>query len=207
MRNGKRLDGYVRISRVGGREGDGYISPKVQREKIEHWAALHDIELGEIVVEEDVSGVRALAERGLGRLVEKCERGESDGIVVYRVDRFSRSPRDTFEAVDRLEKAGARLVGVQDGVDSSAPSGELVLTVLAGIAREQWKQRRDNWSEATGRAVADGIHISSRPPTGYVKENGKRSRLVPDPEVAPLIREVFLRRAKGDSWGALAEYM
>lgn len=134
--------------------------------------------------------------KGLGRLIEKCERGESDGIVVYRLDRFSRSPRNTFEAVDRLEKADARLVGVQDGVDSSAPSGELVLTVLAGIAREQWKQRRDNWSEATGRAVADGIHISSRPPTGYVKENGKRSVLVPDPEVAPLIRDVFLRRAR-----------
>ncbi len=90
---GQRLDGYIRVSRVNGREGEGYISPRVQREKIEQWAALHDVELGEVVVEEDVSGVRALADRGLGRLVERCERGDSEGIVVYRVDRFSRSPR------------------------------------------------------------------------------------------------------------------
>jgi hypothetical protein len=127
--------------------------------------------------------------------------------VAHRVDRFSRSPRDTFEAIERLHAAGARLVGVADGVDSGAPSGELVFTVLAGLAREQWKQRRDNWAEATGRAVADGVHISSRPPTGYVRENGKRSRLVPDPKVAPLVRECFLRRAQGASWQQLADYM
>ncbi|MDQ6810789.1 MAG: recombinase family protein, partial [Actinomycetota bacterium] len=182
-------------------------SPAVQRAKIEQWAALHDEEIDEWEVEEDVSGVKSLADRKLGRLVERCERRESHGIVVYRVDRFSRSPRDTFEAIDRLEKVGARLVGVADGVDSTAPSGELVITVLAGIAREQWKQRRENWAEATGRAVADGVHISSRPPTGYVREDGRRSRLIPDPAVAPLVRECFIRRAGGESWQKIADYM
>src|SRR5215831_4017037 len=201
------LDGYIRVSRVNARGGDSYISPSVQEDKIRGWAELHEVELGEVVVEEDVSGVKALGQRALGRLVERCERGESSGIVVHRVDRFSRSPRDTFEAIDRLHEAGGRLVGVADGVDSGAASGELVVTVLAGIAREQWKQRRDNWAEATGRAVADGIHISSVPPTGYVRENGKRSRLIPDPKVAPLVRECFRRRAQGASWQQLADYM
>src|SRR5262245_57707927 len=36
----KRMDGYVRVSRVGGREGPGYMSPDVQREAIERWADL-----------------------------------------------------------------------------------------------------------------------------------------------------------------------
>ncbi len=34
-----RLDGYIRVSRVGGREGEGYISPDVQRESIEAYAS------------------------------------------------------------------------------------------------------------------------------------------------------------------------
>ena len=46
------MDGYVRVSRVAGRKGDSYISPKVQRDKITGWAKLHDVELGEVVVEE-----------------------------------------------------------------------------------------------------------------------------------------------------------
>lgn len=58
-----RLDGYIRVSRVGDREGDSFIAPKVQREKIEGWARLHDVKLGEVVVEHDVSGGKAPAER------------------------------------------------------------------------------------------------------------------------------------------------
>jgi hypothetical protein len=43
-----RMDGYVRVSRVNGREGEGYISPRVQEEKIRQWAALQDVELGKV---------------------------------------------------------------------------------------------------------------------------------------------------------------
>jgi hypothetical protein len=39
----KRMDGYVRVSRVAGREGPGYISPSVQREQIEGWAKLREV--------------------------------------------------------------------------------------------------------------------------------------------------------------------
>lgn len=200
------MAGYVRVSRVGARQGASYISPTVQEDAIRAWAERNDIELDEMVAEEDVSGTKDLSKRDLGRLVERCERGEIGGIAVHKVDRFSRSPRDTFEALDRMQKAGARLVGVSDGVDSNDKSGELVITVLAGIAREQWRARRDGWKEATSRAVADGVHICRVPPAGY-KRTGKRSRLEVDPQVAPVVHEVFLRRAKGESWQSLADYM
>ncbi len=202
-----RMSGYVRVSRTGGREGDSYISPTVQREKIEQWAELHDVELGEVVVEEDVSGVKALDDRQLGRLVRECEEGDSAGIIVYRLDRFSRSPRHTFEALDRMERSGARLVGVADGVDSAAPSGELVIGVLAGIAREQWKARRDGWAEATSRAVTDGVHVSARAPLGYVRAHKRAPLTLDTPETVALAREVFLRRARGDSWLSLAKFL
>jgi site-specific DNA recombinase len=40
-------DGYIRVSRRGGREGESFISPQVQRQKIADWAALHDVEVVE----------------------------------------------------------------------------------------------------------------------------------------------------------------
>lgn len=36
---GLKLDGYIRVSRLLGREGEGYIAPKVQQEAIERYAA------------------------------------------------------------------------------------------------------------------------------------------------------------------------
>jgi len=78
------LDAYIRVSRVGGREGDSYRSPRDQRDAIERLAAVHRLALGEVVVEEDVSGGKKPEQRGLARLVEKIESGESGGLLVWR---------------------------------------------------------------------------------------------------------------------------
>lgn len=41
-----QLDGYIRVSRVGGRSGESFISPEVQREQIERFAALRGVQIG-----------------------------------------------------------------------------------------------------------------------------------------------------------------
>ena len=52
------MDGYVRVSRVAGRKGESYISPKVQRDKITGWAKLHDVEVVQWWEEIDQSGAK-----------------------------------------------------------------------------------------------------------------------------------------------------
>src|SRR6266700_1637508 len=100
------MDGYIRVSRVGGRTGESYISPKVQREKITGWAKLHDVTLSQVVVEEDVSGARPVDERELGKLLERVESGESEGIVAFKLSRFGRGALETLQAVERIRKVG-----------------------------------------------------------------------------------------------------
>jgi hypothetical protein len=52
------LDGYVRVSAVAGRSGERFMSPALQREQVEGWAALHGHMLGEVFDELDQSGAR-----------------------------------------------------------------------------------------------------------------------------------------------------
>jgi hypothetical protein len=47
------MDGYVRVSHVGLRHGPSFISPTVQREKIQAWADLRGVHLGSIYEEMD----------------------------------------------------------------------------------------------------------------------------------------------------------
>jgi len=90
------MDGYIRVSRRLGREGPGDISPDVQREAIKRWAAYKDVEVDEWHVDEDWSG--GTHERpGLERAIERATAGETGGIVLWKIDRFSRcSGRDTW---------------------------------------------------------------------------------------------------------------
>jgi hypothetical protein len=96
------LDGYVRVSQVGRRSDERFISPVVQREQIERWAQLHGALVGHIFEELDQSGGRS--DRPLlMQAVERVERGESDGLVVAYLSRFGRSHLDGLTTIDRGE--------------------------------------------------------------------------------------------------------
>jgi len=198
------MDGYVRVSRVGGRSGESYISSKVQRDKIIGWAKLHDLQLGEIVVEEDVSGAKPVDERELGTLLKRVESGESQGIIAYKLSRFGRGALETLQAVERIRTARGRLVTVEDGVDSAKPGGRLLLTVLAGLAEEELEQRRAGWATARRQALERGVHVGPTP-IGYRRRGD--GRLEEDELAAPFIAAAFRRRGQGESWGAIARYL
>jgi site-specific DNA recombinase len=196
-------DGYVRVSRTGGREGESFLSPEIQRDSIKRQAQAKGLELGELVDERDVSGGKAIAQRELGRLVEKIERGESDGLIVWKVSRFSRNQLDGIQTAARIREAGGHIIG--EDLDTSAPMGRAMLGFLLGWAEEERDQRRQGWDEAQGRAVARGVHVASRTPTGYRKRQD--GRLEPDPAAVGTIRQLFKRRARGEGWTALAHFL
>ena len=100
---------------MSGRTGESYISPKVQREKITGRIKLHDITLGQMVVEEDVSGAKQSRSGKLGKLLKRVESGASEGIVAFKLSRFGRGALETLQAVERIRKVGGRLVTVEDG--------------------------------------------------------------------------------------------
>jgi site-specific DNA recombinase len=198
------MDGYIRVSRVAGREGESFISPEVQRTKIAGWAELHDVEIVQWWEELDQSGRRRdrpMFQQALAR----CEAGETGGIVVARLDRFARSAVDALESIKRLNEAGARLVSVEDNFDGSTPMGRFAIGILTLIAELELDRITESWSTAVKAAVDRGIHISGTPPAGY--RRGEDGRLVVMPEEAVVIAQVFRRRAEGASWTELADFL
>jgi DNA invertase Pin-like site-specific DNA recombinase len=195
------VDGYVRVSRRAGREGESFISPEVQRQRIEAWAKANEVRVLEWWEELDESGAkrdRPLFQKALAR----CERGETGGIVVAKLDRFARSAVDALEAIKRLNDAGARLVSVEDGFDGSTPMGRFAIGILTLIAELELERIKDNWDAAVTSAIERGVYISSRPPTGY--RRGEDGRLVPQEPAASAVREAFRLRATGTSYTKIA---
>src|SRR5436190_23003617 len=105
MSQPRTADGYIRVSRRAGREGESFISPEVQRKKIADWAKLHEVEIVQWWEEIDQSGAK-LARPMFQEALASCERGEKGGIVVARLDRFGRSAVDVLTSIRRLCAAG-----------------------------------------------------------------------------------------------------
>src|SRR5947208_769656 len=204
MGKARIADGYIRVSRRGGREGESFISPEVQRKKIAAWAKLHEVEVVAWWEEIDQSGAKL--ERPLfQQALERCERGESGGIIVARLDRFARSAVDALTSIRRLTDAGARLVSVEDNFDGSTPMGRFAIGILTLIAELELERIKENWSSAVREAVGRGVHISATPPVGYRRDES--GRLVRDEPAASAVAEVFRRRATGTSYTDLTAYL
>ena len=214
------MDAYIRVSRVGDREGDSYRSPQIQQDEIERWAKNNEVTIGKLLTDENVSGAVPVEKRKLEKLIKRAEAGVSEGIIVFRTSRFARDSYELFSAVKRLKEADARLVGAGDGVDTDQPGGKLILSVLAAIAENYLDEIRGGWKASVDRAVAAGIHVASKAPLGYLrmdvveptfKEDGeliKNGRLLVDPVVAPVIKRAFEMRAiERLPYQAVADYM
>ena len=199
-----RLVGCVRVSRVGGREGASFISPDVQRDQIAVYARAHGHEI--VSWQEDLDQPGSTLNRpGLQAALAKVDAGEADGIIAAKLDRITRSIADLGKLLNRAAAGGWNLVAVDVGLDLGTPNGKLVAHVLGAIAEWELDRRRGDWQVARSRAVARGVHVASRTPTGYLKAADKR--LIIDPDTAPAIREAFIRRAQGDGWKTLAIYL
>lgn len=194
------FDGYVRVSRVRGREGESFISPAVQRERIAAHLTAHGHALGEVFEDLDLPGSHS--ERpGLKQAIARIESGESAGIVVAKLDRFGRSTIDIARNLERIEKAGGVLLTAAEGIDTSNPFGRFLVSIMGALAQLELERITETWQTSRERAVERGVHIASRTPTGYVRR--RDGRLEPGP-AAPAVARLFRAAAKGATWGELA---
>lgn len=195
-----RLVGYIRVSRVKGREGDRFISPDVQRERVDALARAGGHTVVEWIEDLDESG-GTMRRPGMERAMRMVETGDAQGVAVARLDRFSRSAVDVELGVRRLEQAGGIFLAADLGMDTSTAGGKLMRTVLAAVAEFQLDRFRETWREATERAVARGTR-GGVPPIGYRRRQD--GRFEPD-EQAARVRDLFEQRAAGMSWVQLAQ--
>jgi DNA invertase Pin-like site-specific DNA recombinase len=214
------MDIYVRVSRKKGREGEAYRSPGIQEDECRRWASLEGVTVGLIEVEEDVSGGTAIKDRGLKRLIDRAKNGASAGVIVYALDRFGRDELDAAVAIKELDDAGARLVSTSEAIDSSRgdQGSKMALKMHLMFAEAYLDRVKGNWRGVTERVIGEGIHITGKPSTGYVrkdsvepqyKENGeliRNGRLLVEPAEAEVVREIFELRAGGASYPEITRH-
>lgn len=198
---GKRFDGYIRVSRVNGRSGDSYRSPGDQMESIKRTAQECGITLGEVVTEEDVSGGKRAADRELGRLVQKITDGESGGLVVWNVKRYSRNYADGFRTALDIFEAGGRIVS--EDFRLVGMGAKSVLSFMLEFAEEELDQKRAGWRRAVDGAIARGVYVG-RTPVGYERlEDGTLRKTA----AADAVAQAFAVRAGGGSWSEVCRCM
>jgi DNA invertase Pin-like site-specific DNA recombinase len=194
----QRYVGIVRVSEVGGREGERFVSPDEQRERIEAACDRDGGRLIDVHKEMDVKGDTPIEERaGLRAAIEAVETGKADVIVAAYFDRLFRSLSTQAEVIDRVERAGGKVLAVDVGQVTNASAGQWLSGTMLGAVSEYFKRSvKERSAEGQARAVARGATPWARVPVGYDRSNGTLS---PNPDEVPIAQRAFKMRADGES--------
>ena len=113
----------------------------------------------EKIFSEQVSSVSKRPE--LMKSVDFCREG--DIFVATKLDRLARSVQDLWKLVDTLDRKSVHLKILDIGIDTSAPTGRLILTVLGGISQFEREIMLERQREGIARAKVAGKYKGRKP--------------------------------------------
>lgn len=193
------IAGYARVSSEG--QLDGYSIPQ-QKEIIENYCKIKEWNLVKVYVDGGFTG--ANTERpALQDLIEHLDC--YDLVLVYKLDRLSRSQRDTLALVDLFAEHQVKFASIQENFDTSTPLGMAmlgILSVFAQLERENIKERMSLGRR--GRTKKGLWRAGSNVPTGYDYIDG---HLVIREDEAVQIRKIFELYLQGWTINRIRKYM
>jgi site-specific DNA recombinase len=138
---------------------------------------------------DDASGA-STERKDLQRALAAARAGLYDVLLVYRVDRFSRSLRDTVTLLDELDTAGVTFRSATEPFDTATPMGRMLLQMLAMFAQFERDSIVERVIGGMERKAAKGLWKGGRRPFGYQVDKAAQ-KLVLDEGEAAIVRTIF----------------
>lgn len=138
----------------------------------------------------------------LRELLDDINAGRVDVVVVYKVDRLTRSLTDFAKIVEIMDAEGASFVSVTQSFNTTTSMGRLTLNVLLSFAQFEREVTGERIRDKFAASKAKGIFMGGTPPLGY--DVGERA-LVVNPDEAETVRFIFRRFLEVGSVSLLAD--
>lgn len=198
---------YARISSDA--EGRG-LGVKRQLTDCEREAKRRSWDVADRFVDNDVSATRSKSRPQYVRMLEAIESGAIEAVIVWDVDRLTRTPRELEDVIDLADRYGLQLANIGGDIDLSTPQGRMTARIKGTVARHETEQQ----SKRIRRKFEDKARAGEPhgpAPFGFRRvyetdDHGRRlsARDVIDEAQAAVIREGAERLTSGETLYAIA---
>jgi site-specific DNA recombinase len=134
-----------------------------------------------------------LERSGLQRLLADIAAGHIDIVVVYKVDRLTRSLLDFAKLVEAFDKAGSSFVSITQSFNTTTSMGRLTLNMLLSFAQFEREVTAERIRDKIAQSKARGMWMGGTPPIGY-RPDGRSLAIIE--EDAAIVRTIFSRYAE-----------
>lgn len=149
--NNKKTGLYIRVS-TNVQFEEGY-SVGAQTEKLEKYCNYQEIDNYDLYIDGGYSGSN-LNRPEMKRLIKEIQEGKVESVVVVKLDRLSRSQKDTIYLLeDVFEANGVGFISLNENFDTTTPYGKAMVGILSVFAQYE----RENIRERTQMGITERI--------------------------------------------------
>ena len=197
---------YTRKSTEEGLEQE-FNSLQAQREACESYIKSQKHENWQLLpTEYDDGGYSGgnMERPALKKLLLDIKSGLVDIIVVYKIDRLTRSLMDFSKIVEVLDKHNASFVSITQHFNTTTSMGRLTLNMLLSFAQFEREVTGERIRDKISASKKKGMWMGGKPPLGYYRKDKK---IYPDEEKAILINNIFKKYMELKSTTLLKDWL
>ena len=189
----KRIAGYVRVSHDEQKKY-GY-SVQAQIERIIRYAEETGSQLVEIYVDEGFTATK-MKRPDLLRMLDNLD--TFDILVFTRLDRFSRNVLQANKMVEIMEEYNVAIKSIEeDDIDTSTADGKFNFNLRVSLAQREAEKTSERIKSIFEFKIKNGQPVSGNQPYGYkIETKDNKKTIVKDPELVPIIKDIFNYFAK-----------
>ncbi len=165
-----------------------FSSCENQKEKIRSFVnSQNNWQVFKIYSDAGYSGV-TLNRPAIQQLLSDLKKEKIDIVLVYKIDRLTRSPKDFYQLIEFFEQSKIDFISITERFDTSTPAGRLLRNIMLTFAqfeRELTSERtRDKMLECAKKGLCNGGFT----PYGYSRQNKK---FIPQTKEAEIIKSIL----------------
>ncbi len=196
LQAGKITALYCRLSQEDMQAGE---SESIQNQKLilQRYADEHFFLNTRFFVDDGFSGV-SFEREGLQAMLREVEAGNVATVITKDLSRLGRNYLKTGELIEIIfPEYDVRYIAINDGVDTAREDNEF--TPLRNWFNEFYARDTSKKIRAVKQAKAQrGERVNGEVPYGYIADPNDRNHLIPDPETAHVVKQIFAMYVRGD---------
>lgn len=194
---------YIRVS-TEEQALEGYSIEAQKKRGIEYCSKM-GYDLVGFYVDEGISG-KSLDRPKVQDLISDAKKKLFDVVVVYKLDRFTRSLKDLANILELFDKFGVVLKSTSEDIDVSSLSGRAMVQMLGVFAEFERGTIAERTAMGIEQRMREGFYKAPRAPFGYIYDKKTKNYYI-DPSKAEIVKEIFELHQNGKGVDAICKIM
>ena len=187
---------YVRVS-TEEQAKEGY-SIRAQIDKLKSYIEIKDWSFYKVYADEGISGKNITDRPAMNELIADIKAGRVNNVLVYKIDRLTRSTRDLIDLTDIFREYKCNFNSLMESIDTQTASGRMFLKIIGIFAEFERENIIERISLACEKKVKEGYTLGTFTTSyGYDRVPGEKVQQI-NPAEAEIVKEIYAMYLEGN---------